>query len=162
MKDRTLKNWHLQAGPTWETKKFLISGLTTFDVTDVFLFEEIKFQQKQFIPALVLKSRFGSWSGRIGSRYFLSLQRNRYDTFLNEIELGRKTKFLGKGFSGGKIILRTRPGYSDIYTVDLQMKSDRRYQSFVNYISFILGYQLSLQNTQPLAGRLYFSIKFLI
>ena len=67
MKDRTLKNWHLQAGPTWETKKFIISGLTTFDVTDVFLFEEIKFQQKQFIPALVLKSRFGSWSGRIAA-----------------------------------------------------------------------------------------------
>jgi len=162
MKDRTLKNWHLQVGPTWETKKFIISSLTTFDVTDVFLFEELKFQQKQFIPALVLKSKFGLWSGRIGSRYFLSLQKDKYNAFLNEIELGRKTKFLGKGFSGGKMILRTYPGYSDIYTVDLQMKSNRQYQSFVNYISFVLGYQLSLQNNQPISGRLYFSIKFLI
>lgn len=161
--DKTYQNWHFTIGPLWETKYYWISCMNKYQIRELFSFdlEKIKPQKQHLVPEITFKPKIGIWRGRITYRYYMPLEKNN-NFLINDIEFRKKVSFLGKGYTGWRIILRTIPERPKDYSVNFQINSERRYLGFIDYTRFSIGYSFRIQNNKSLPGKFYISARMLI
>lgn len=161
-RDDTFQNWRLVTGPIWDTRHFLLSCNVEYYLDEIFSFNinRINPEQKQVIPEIILKSRYSMWNGTLSYRYFLPLEKEKNNFYIGVVDLRRKNSFLGHGYIGGKLILRTIPQNSATY-LNFQINSGWSHQ-IIDLIRITMGYSFAVKYGERQSGKIYLTLRILV
>lgn len=161
--DKTYQTWRVTFGPVIEKQYYLLSLISGYRLHEILSFNVKKINplQEYIIPEITLKPKIGIWYGRITYRYYRTNEKiKKHDFKIKEIEFRKKTNFIGKGYTGFRIIIRDYPDLPHLYYADIQINSWRRYGRSIDYLRFALGYIIQFEKTKPLPNyRIYFSMR---